>query len=141
MKDKEIENLGGNKRVLRRLSTMSPASCDVLTRMEAVCMPLRQPRNKVAHQAGFSVRHFVLLQAIENLEAQSHPINQLTDLVSYEDIQDAVIAESFDQFAAITVGLDGLVKDLIDSFSPLYACALGSAGEANIMSAPALASL
>lgn len=128
MKDRDIENLGGKKRILRKLSTMSPSSCDVLARMEAACEPLRRARNKVAHQAGFSARHLVLLQSIESLEARSHPITQLTDLVPYEDIQDAVLAESFDQFEPVTVTLDGLVKDLIDSFSRLYSCALGSAG-------------
>jgi hypothetical protein len=87
MENSQIEKLGGNKKVHKELSTFSPASYEVLNKMENAIDHLRAPRNKVAHQAGFSSKNLCILQAIENSKAESISIKKITDIMSYDEIK------------------------------------------------------
>jgi hypothetical protein len=120
MENSQIEKLGGNKKVHKELSTFSPASYEVLNKMENAIDHLRAPRNKVAHQAGFSSKNLCILQAIENSKAESISIKKITDIMSYDEIKEIVIADSLEKFQSASSVLDGLVTELINSLSFVY---------------------
>lgn len=120
MENSKIEKLGGKRSVHKELQSFSPCSVEILNRMEGAIDHLRTPRNKVAHQAGFSSNNLSVLQTIENSESDSISVRQITEIMSYEKIKDVVIEESVDQFEALIPVMDGLVKELIDSLSFVY---------------------
>lgn len=120
MENSKIERLGGNGKIHKELSTFSPRTLDILKSMEDAINHLRAPRNKVAHQAGFFSKNLSILQAIENSRSESISTKQITDIMSYGEIRDLVITESLEQFNSVTLILDGLVTELINSLSFVY---------------------
>lgn len=126
MENNKIERLGGNGKVNKELVRFAPASADILKKMEDAINHLRVPRNKVAHQAGFSSKHLCVLQTIENSEIDSISVKQITDIMSYDEIKELVIDDSLDQFERVLLIMDGLVKELIDSLSFVYSSLLKS---------------
>jgi hypothetical protein len=120
MENNKIEKLGGKHKVHNELRSFSPDSVEILKRMEDAIDHLRTPRNRVAHQAGFSSKNLSVLQAIENSESESISAREITDIMSYEQIKDVVIGESVDQFEPVLPIMDGLVKKLIESLSFVY---------------------
>lgn len=120
MGNSKIEQLGGNRKVHKELSTFSPRSLDILKSMESAIEHLRAPRNKVAHQAGFFSKNLCVLQTIENSRSEAISTKKITDIMSYDEIKDLVIADSLEQFKSIPLILDGLVSELINSLSFVY---------------------
>lgn len=120
MENTKIEKLGGKRTVHKELQSFSPCSFKILKRMGEAIDHLRTPRNRVAHQAGFSSKNLSVLQAIENSELDSISVKQITEIMSYEKIKDVVIKESVDQFESVIPVMDGLVKELIESLSFVY---------------------
>jgi hypothetical protein len=120
MENSKIEQLGGNRKVHKELSTFSPRSLDILKSMESAIEHLRAPRNKVAHQAGFFSKNLCVLQTIENSRSEAISTKKITDIMSYDEIKDLVIADSLEQFKSIPLILDGLVSELINSLSFVY---------------------
>lgn len=120
MENQKIEKLGGKHKIHKEIIDFSTNSEEILNKMEDTIDHLRTPRNKVAHQAGFSSKNLCVLQTIENSESESISIRQITDIMSYEQIKDVVISESIDQFETALPIMDGLVKDLIESLSFVY---------------------
>jgi len=120
MENSKIERLGGNGKVHKELSSFSPASLDILRSMEDAVNHLRGPRNKVAHQAGFFSKNLCILQTIENSRSESISTKEITDIMSYDEIKDLVIADSLEQFKKVSSALDGLVAELINSLSFVY---------------------
>jgi len=120
MENSKIERLGGNRNVYKELATFSPASSEILKNMEDAIDHLREPRNKVAHQAGFSSKNLCILQAIENSKIESISITKITDIMSYDEIKELVIADSLEKFQSASSVLDGMVTELINSLSFVY---------------------
>ena len=87
---------------------------------------LRIPRNKVAHQAGFSSKNLGILQAIENAGIESISVKEITDIMSYDKIKEVVSDESIKQYESVVLAIDKLVTDLIDSLSFAYTCLIQS---------------
>lgn len=120
MENNKIERLGGHREVYKELTTFSPASSEILKKMEDTIDHLRKPRNQVAHQAGFSSKNLCILQTIENSKIESISIKQITDIMSYDEIKELVIADSLEKFKSTSSVLDGLVTELINSLSFVY---------------------
>ena len=120
MENSKIERLGGNKRIHEKLSSFSPKAFTILKRMEDAISHLRIPRNKVAHQSGYSNRNLGILQAIESATAESVLLSMITDIMSYDEIKDVVIVDSLEQFKSVAAVLDELVVELINSLSFVY---------------------
>ncbi|WP_136477127.1 Cthe_2314 family HEPN domain-containing protein [Pseudomonas sp. DG56-2] len=117
MENSKIEKLGGNRKIHEKLESFSPKSFDILNEMKKAIDHLRSHRNQVAHQAGFSNSNLCILQAIEGATTESMSI---TNIMSYEDIKGLVITDSLKEFENVLSTLDGLVTDLINSFSFIY---------------------
>jgi hypothetical protein len=126
MENSKIERLGGNGKVHKELSTFSPKSLDILKEMDDAINHLRTPRNKVAHQAGFFSKNLCVLQTLENSRSESLSTKEITDVMSYGEIRDLVIADSLEQFKSVSSILDGLVTELINSLSFVYSGLLKS---------------
>jgi hypothetical protein len=120
MANNKIERLGGKGKVNKELEKFSPKSSDILKKMEDTIDHLRNSRNKVVHQAGFSSKNLCVLQTIENAEIESISVKQITDIMSYDEIKELVIEDSLEQFKVVLSKMDGLVKELIDSLSFIY---------------------
>lgn len=120
MENHIIEKLGGKRSVNSKLLDLSPASEAILKKMDDATDHLRTPRNKVAHQVGYSSKSLCVLQTIENSEAETISVREITDIMSYDQIKDAVIGESIDKFETVLPIIDNLVKELIDSLSFVY---------------------
>lgn len=120
MENSKIERLGGNGRVYKELKDSSSSSSEILKKMENAIEHLREPRNKVAHQAGFSSKNLCVLQAIENSKFESVSIKQITDVMSYDDIKELVIADSLEKLQSAASALDSLVNELISNLSFVY---------------------
>ncbi|MFZ8142773.1 Cthe_2314 family HEPN domain-containing protein [Alteromonas macleodii] len=120
MENHIIEKLGGKRKVSSKLLDFSPRSEAILRKMDDAIEHLRSPRNKVAHQAGYSRKSLCVLQTIENSEAESISVREITDIMSYDQIKDAVIDESIDKFETVLPVIDNLVEKLIDSLSFVY---------------------
>jgi hypothetical protein len=120
MENSKIERMGGNGKVNKELVDFSPTSAAILKQMEDTINHLRIPRNKVAHQAGFSSKNLCVLQTIENAEIESISVKQITDIMSYDEIKEVVIDESLEQYQSVLSVMDSLVKDLIDNLSFVY---------------------
>ena len=54
MENSEIERLGGNRKISKNLKEFSTEAISVLEKMENAVEGLRESRNKIAHQSGFS---------------------------------------------------------------------------------------
>ncbi len=126
MENGEIERLGGNKKVHKQLSSFSPEAFSILKRMEDTITHLRVPRNKVAHQSGFSSKNLCILQTIESSAVESISVKMITDIMSYDEIKDIVVANSLEQFKSVAIALDKLVAELIDSLSFVYSGIINS---------------
>jgi len=120
MENCKIEKIGGNKKVYQKLTDFSPESAGILSRMSDAVGELKGARNKVAHQSGYSSKNIMVLQTIENAGAESICVKKVTDIMSYEEIKNIVIAESIESFAEVISTMDNLVKELIDSLSFVY---------------------
>lgn len=126
MDNRKIERIGGNRNVNKELKTFSPVSADILQKMEDAINHLRTPRNKVAHQAGFSSKNLSVLQTIENSEVEFICVKQISDIMPYDEIKKLVIAESLEKFESVSLEMDGLVTELINSLSFVYSDLLKS---------------
>lgn len=120
MENNNIEKLGGNKKVHKKLNEFSVASADILKKMSDSVGQLRDTRNKVAHQSGYSSKNIIVLQTIENAKKESFCVKDITDIMSYDEIKNIVIDEAIRPFTEVVSTMDGLVKDLIDSLSFVY---------------------
>lgn len=120
MKNSDIERIGGNNKVNKELLECAPVSAAILKEMNDTIADLRQPRNKIAHQAGFSSKNLCVLQAIESSETESISIKEITDIISYDKIKEIVSDESIEQYESVLSAIDRLVTGLIDSLSPIY---------------------
>lgn len=120
MENSKIEKLGGNRKIHEKLESFSPKSFDILSEMQTAIDHLRSHRNKIAHQAGYSSKNLCILQAIEGATAESMSITNITNIMSYEEIKDLVIADSLNEFESVLSTLDDLVTALINSFSFIY---------------------
>ncbi len=118
--DTEIEKLGGNRKISKELLKISPESAAILDRMRNTIDNLRIPRNKVAHQAGFSSNNLCVLKAVENSEIESVSAKKITDIMSYDKIKEVVSDQSIEQYQLILSEIDILVTELIDSLSSIY---------------------
>ena len=88
---------------------------------------LRETRNKVAHQSGYSSKNIMVLQTIENAGKESVCVKNITDIMSYEEIKNIVIDDAITPFTEVVTTMDDLVKELIDSLSFVYTGLLESA--------------
>lgn len=126
MKNEQIEKQGSNEKIYKKLLGISQASATILEDMRDTIKDLRTPRNKVAHQAGFSSKNLCVLQAIENAGIESISVKEITDIMSYDKIKEVVSDESIEQYESILLVIDKLVTDLINSLPFLYADLLQS---------------
>ncbi|MEH6443037.1 MAG: Cthe_2314 family HEPN domain-containing protein [Oceanospirillaceae bacterium] len=120
MENHKIECLGGNKKIYKQLAEFSPPSASLLKDMEGTIENLRETRNKVAHQSGFSSKNLGVLRAIENANKESVSVKHITDLLSHEEIKDIVIEDAFEPFNEVLTKMNELVEQLIDSLSFVY---------------------
>lgn len=120
MEDDQIERMGSNQKIDKKLLESYPASAAILKDMRDTIKELRIPRNKVAHQAGFSSKNLCVLQAIENAGIESSSVKEITDTMSYDKIKEVVSDESIEQYESVLLAVDKLITDLIDSLSFLY---------------------
>lgn len=120
MKNKQIERIGGNQKIYKKLLSISPDSATILENMRDTIKNLQAPRNKVAHQAGFSNKNLCVLQAIENAGIESISVKEITNQMSYDNIKEVVSDESIEQYETVLFAVDKLVTDLINSLSFLY---------------------
>nr|WP_024593797.1 Cthe_2314 family HEPN domain-containing protein [Pseudoalteromonas sp. TB13] len=127
MENHKIERLGGNKKVYKKLTDFSAESAGILNKMSDAAEELRATRNKVAHQSGYSSKNITVLQTIEIAETESICVKEITDIMSYEEIKDIVIGDAIESFSEITLTMDLLVKELIDSLSFVYTGLVDSA--------------
>jgi len=127
MENNKIERLGGNKKVYKELTDFSAASADILSKMSDAVGNLRDTRNKVAHQSGYSSKNIMVLQTIENAKIESICVKEITDVMSYDEIKNIVIDEAIKPFTEVVSTMDDLVEDLIDSLSFVYTGLLESA--------------
>ncbi|MGP9558615.1 hypothetical protein [Psychrobacter sp. AOP7-A1-24] len=121
MESSKIENQNGKNKIKKALLNSYPISAAILEEMNNVVAELREPRNKVAHQAGFSNKNLCVLQAIENAGIESISVKEITDQMSYDSIKEVVSDESIEQYETILLAVDKLVTDLINSLSFVYA--------------------
>lgn len=126
MEDDQIERMGSNQKIDKKLLESYPASAAILKDMQDTIKELRIPRNKVAHQAGFSSKNLGILQAIENAGIESISVKEITDIMSYDKIKEVVSDESIKQYESVVLAIDKLVTDLIDSLSFAYTCLIQS---------------
>jgi hypothetical protein len=127
MENNKIERLGGNKKVYKELTDFSAASAEILNKMSDAVGNLRETRNKVAHQSGYSSKNIMVLQTIENAGKESVCVKNITDIMSYEEIKNIVIDDAITPFTEVVTTMDDLVKELIDSLSFVYTGLLESA--------------
>ncbi|MBF2718859.1 hypothetical protein IP510_03030 [Psychrobacter sp. NG254] len=120
MESSEIENQNGKNKIKKALLSSYPISAAILEEMNSAVADLRTPRNKVAHQAGFSSKNLCVLQAIENAGIESISIKEITDIMSYDKIKEVVSDESIEQYESVLLVIDKLVTDLINSLPFLY---------------------
>ena len=120
MEEDQIERMGSNQKINKKLLESYPPSAAVLKDMQDTIKELRIPRNKVAHQAGFSNQNLCVLQTIENAKTESISIKEITDRMSYDNIKEMVSDESIEQYENVLLAIDKLVTDLINSLSPVY---------------------
>jgi len=120
MENSNIERIGGNNRVNKELLEHAPISAAILKEMNDAIADLRQPRNKVAHQAGFSSKNLCVLQAIENAGIESISVKEITNIMSYDKIKEVVSDESIEQYESVLLVIDKLVTDLINNLPFLY---------------------
>lgn len=120
MENSQIERIGGNQKIYKKLLSISPDSATILENMRDTIKDLQTPRNKVAHQAGFSSKKLCVLQAIENAGIESISVKEITDTMSYDKIKEVVSDESIEQYESVLLAVDKLVTDLINSLSFLY---------------------
>ena len=120
MKNSQIEKQGSNKKINKKLLECSPASAAILESMRDTIDELRVPRNKVAHQEGFTSKNLGVLQAIENAKIESISAKEITDIMPYDKIKEVVTDESIKQYETIVLAIDKLVTDLINSLSFVY---------------------
>ena len=120
MKNEQIEKQGSNEKIYKKLLSISQASATILKDMKDTIKDLRTPRNKVAHQAGFSSKNLCVLQAIENAGIESISVKEITDIMSYDKIKEVVSDESIEQYESVLLVIDKLVTDLINSLSFVY---------------------
>ena len=126
MENSRIEKIGGNQKIYKKLLSISPDSATILEEMRDTIKDLQTPRNKVAHQAGFSSKNLCVLQAIESAGIESISVKEITDIMSYDKIKEVVSDESIEQYESILLVIDKLVTDLINSLPFLYADLLQS---------------
>lgn len=126
MKDDQIERMGSNQKIDKKLIESYPASAAILKDMKDTIRELRIPRNKVAHQAGFSSKNLCVLQAIENAGIDSISVKKITDAMPYDKIKEVVSDEAIEQYESVLLAVDKLITDLIDSLSSLYTSFLQS---------------
>jgi hypothetical protein len=119
MVKQSIEKLGGRNPVYKELNNFSPESAKILTQMNSEIKTLKQTRNKVAHQEGFSSKNLCIIQAIENSESVSQA-KSITDIMPLEAIKDVVIEDSVEKFQTVSSAMDELVTELINSLSFVY---------------------
>jgi hypothetical protein len=127
MENHKIERLGGSKKVYQKLTDFSAESAGILRKMSDAVGELRDTRNKVAHQSGYSSKNIMVLQTIENAETESTCVKKITDIMSYEEIKNIVIGDVIEPFTEVISTMDVLVKELIDSLSFVYTGLLESA--------------
>lgn len=120
MENSKIERLGGKSNINKELRLFSSTSVDILSKMEQSIAHLRESRNQVAHQAGFSSKNICILQAIENSELESISVKKITDFMSYDEIKKLVIKEPIEDFERVLSVMDDLVQQLINSLSFVY---------------------
>ena len=120
MKNEQIEKQGSNEKIYKKLLSISQASATILKDMKDTIKDLRTPRNKVAHQAGFSSKNLCVLQAIENAGIESISVKEITDIMSYDKIKEVVSDESIEQYESVLLVIDKLVTDLINSLPFRY---------------------
>ena len=120
MENGQIERMGGNQKIYKKLLSISPDSATILENMRNTIKNLQTPRNKVAHQAGFSNKNLCVLQAIENAGIESISVKEITDQMPYDNIKEVVSNESIEQYETVLLAVDKLVTDLINSLSFLY---------------------
>ncbi|WP_296237311.1 Cthe_2314 family HEPN domain-containing protein [Psychrobacter sp. UBA5136] len=120
MESEQIEKQGSNEKIYKKLLGISQASATILENMRDTIKDLRTPRNKVAHQAGFSSKNLCVLQAIENAGIESISVKEITDIMSYDKIKEVVSHESIEQYESVLLAIDKLVTDLINSLPFLY---------------------
>ncbi len=126
IENSQIEKVGGNQKIYKKLLSTAPDSATILKDMEGTIKDLRTPRNKVAHQAGFSNINLCVLQAIENAEIESISVKEITDIMSYDNIKEMVSDESIEQYESVLLAIDKLVTDLINSLPFRYTALLQS---------------
>tara|TARA_R110002124_G_scaffold17263_3_gene72460 strand:+ start:117 stop:845 length:729 start_codon:yes stop_codon:yes gene_type:complete len=120
MESSKIENQNGKNKIKKALLKSYPISSAILEEMNSAVADLREPRNKVAHQAGFSNQNLCVLQTIENAKTESISIKEITDKMSYDNIKEMVSDESIEQYESVLLAIDKLVTDLINSLSLVY---------------------
>ncbi|HCI76128.1 MULTISPECIES: Cthe_2314 family HEPN domain-containing protein [unclassified Psychrobacter] len=120
MENSRIEKIGGNQKIYKKLLSISPDSATILEEMRDTIKDLQTPRNKVAHQAGFSSKNLCVLQAIESAGIESISVKEITDIMSYDKIKEVVSDESIEQYESVLLVIDKLVTDLINSLPFRY---------------------
>ena len=120
MENNKIEKLGGNKKVYKKLTDFSPVSANILSKMNDAVGSLRDTRNKIAHQSGFSSNNIMVLQTIENAEVESVSVKEITDIMSHEEIKNIVISDAIEPFTKVVDTMNNLVKELIENLSFVY---------------------
>ena len=120
MENSRIEKIGGNQKIYKKILSISPDSATILEEMRDTIKDLQTPRNKVAHQAGFSSKNLCVLQAIESAGIESISVKEITDIMSYDKIKEVVSDESIEQYESVLLVIDKLVTDLINSLPFRY---------------------
>ena len=118
MENTKIERLGGNRLIHKKLEDFSPEAAETLKKMEEQVASLRQSRNTVAHQAGFSSKNLSLIQTVENVNAEMS--KSLTDIMPLDDMKKETRDEVLLPFKNIVTSIDKSVEDLLNSLSFVY---------------------
>lgn len=91
---------------------------EILKQLDESVEDLKELRNKVAHQEGYSTKNMIVIQAIENFNSESR--EELTNFMPLERIKEIVKNDVVSDFTAVLPKMNQLVHKLIDSLSFVY---------------------
>lgn len=95
-----------------------PLSAEILKKLNDSVAELRTPRNKVAHQEGFSSKNLLVIKALEG-PSDSYS-TEITKVMSLENIKAMVREEIACKLKPIIPIMNDLVSELINRFESVY---------------------
>lgn len=113
-----MEHSGGCKYVYKHMCENYPRTASILEKLNDSVSELRNARNKIAHQEGFSTKNLVVIQAMET--DGGNFLSEVSKVMTPEKLRALVREEISSDFKPVIPKMESVVKDLIDSLSPVY---------------------